>query len=107
LKRDIRHHFQAFLRINFADEEQWKRYSNFDEVSQTQTFNLGKLTTHFKYQYKFLVAMSYTQLFAEFLQNKKEPVMYAELKDRAGLFIADWLFFKWKLTTKAKSIVAL
>lgn len=41
--------------------------------------------------------MTQTQLFAEFLRNKTEPAMHDEkIIERARLFIADWLVFKWK-----------
>ena len=96
LKRVIRINFDSLLRFNYEDEDQWKKYSHFDEVTQSQTFYPSKLTTHYKYQYKFLVAMSHTQLFVEFLQNKHDPVLDIKLKKQAALFIADWLYFKWK-----------
>ena len=101
LKQDIRRHFETLFRVNFEDEEQWKKFSNFDEVTQSQTFDPTKLTYHFKYQHKFLVAMAQTQLFAAFLQKRKEPVIMHEI--RAALFIAEWLSFKWKYAGETKS----
>ena len=105
LKRDIRRHFEALFRFNFEDEEQWKKFSNFDDVTQSHTFDPSKLTKHFKYQHKFLIAMAQTQLFAAFLQHKKEPVAMHE--KRAALFIAEWFFFKWKHSGKSKPASAL
>ena len=103
LKRDIRRHFEALLRFNFEEEEQWKQFSSFDEVAQARTFDTSKLTNHIKYQYKFLLAMTETQLLAEFFQNKVEAALHDKrLQERARLFLADWLFFKWKHVEKTK-----
>merc|ERR1711862_252188 len=95
LKQVIRDNFISLFRLNYDDEKQWEKFSDFDEVTQSYTFYPSKLTMFLKYQCKFLTEMIQTQLFLESLPRKIESAC-VKLDNPAALFIADWLFFRWK-----------
>ena len=96
LKRMIRDHHSAFFRLDYDDEEQWKQFSDFDEVAQSHTFYPSKLKAHFRNQFKYLENLSNTQLFVEYLQKRKDVASRMSTDNPEDLFIADWLYFRWK-----------
>ena len=62
----------------------------------------GRLVAYFKYNVKFLSLMSSTQLFMEYFEKLKEPVVISESNKQSALFIADWLSFRWKFFNNRK-----
>lgn len=98
LKQVIRDSFSNNIRFDFNDEDQWKKFSDFDEVTRSYVFNPSKLIPHYRNQYKFLDCMIKTQLFIEYLQGRTNKI---KSDDPNALFIADWLSFKWKRRNKS------
>ena len=45
---------------------------------------------------KFLFNVSQTQLFMEYFEKINEPLAVSRENEQTALFIADWLFFRWK-----------
>jgi len=101
LKRTIRYHFNSIVRLSYNDNEQ-KLYHDFDGETHQSTFNPSKLDIYFKYQYRFLSKMANTQMFTEFLRMKKNSSMIVNSDSPSALFIAEWLFFRWKYMKKVK-----
>jgi len=94
----VKQTFKRFFTNLFSYvQDEWKKYGEFDEITNLFEFFPSRLVTPLQSQLQFQEMLAHTQLFSSFFEEVTNLDASLPINKEAALVIADWVYFRWYL----------